>query len=66
MNRMLRMVMRFAMREGASRGVDWIARRRESRIDPNAPGADQMRRQSREQSRMMKRSLRMMRRLFRF
>lgn len=66
MNRLMRMVIRFVMQEGASRGVDWLARRREKKIDPDAPGADQMRRQSRKQSQMIKRSLRMMRRLFRF
>ena len=60
------MVMRFAMREGAMRGVDWLERRRAKKIDPKAPGADEMRRQSREQSKMLKRSLRMMRRFFRF
>ncbi len=58
--------MRFAMREGVSRGVDYVAERRERKIDPNAPGAQEMRRQSREQSKVLKRSLRLMRRLFRF
>jgi len=60
------MVLNFAMREGVSRGVDWFARRREEKIDPNAPGAKEMRQQSRKQSQTMKRSFRMMRRLFRF
>lgn len=66
MNRLMRMVMRFVMQEGAARGVDWFARRREAKIDPKAPGAKQMRQHSRKQSQMIKRSLRMMRRLFRF
>jgi len=60
------MVMRFAMREGASRGVDYLARRREDKIDPNAPGAQELKHASKKQSKTMKRSLRMMRRFFRF
>ncbi len=66
MNQIIRMVMRFAMREGVNRGVDYMARRREEKIDPNAPGAQEMKTASKKQSQTMKRSLRMMRRLFRF
>ena len=60
------MIMRFAMREGVNHGVDYFAKRREDKIDPNAPGAKEMKQQSKKQSQTMKRSLRMMRRLFRF
>ena len=54
------------MREGVNHGVDYFAKRREDKIDPNAPGAKEMKQQSKKQSQTMKRSLRMMRRLFRF
>ncbi len=66
MNQIIRMVMNFVMREGINRGVDYMARRKNDRIDPKAPGAHEIRQQNRKQSRTLKRSMRMMRRLFRF
>lgn len=60
------MALRFVMTEGVERAVNFYTERRASKIDPNAPGAQEMKAQTREQAHTIKRSLRMMRRFMRF
>lgn len=66
MNQLIRMVLRFAMTHGVDRAVNFYADRQEQQIDPDAPGAEEMRAQTKEQARSMKQRLRMMRRFLRF
>lgn len=65
MNRLIRMVMNFAMREGVNRGVNWWVSRSGKDLDPKDPATRQMKQNSREQGRNVKRMMRMMRRMFR-
>ena len=66
LNRLIRMVMNFAMREGVDHGSRFLAERRARKLDPNSPEAKMIKQNSRKQSQMMRRSLRIMRRFFRF